>query len=186
MAKRDKRRMAPRVDVRKLRKRVMENLPEFLLLKRRGGGITYAIDVDALPKMDVEKWKRMAMGNYGSIVSLKDVVEPHMLKGASMNIAEMNVAMYGSMDPDTEMLRGITKEMFEAAMPKGFPMYCNDLKQMLDDKANKYLPHTVWQNQRQVLEHFKRMKKFPKQENEHSAIDDARWNKQLFEFLTQL
>lgn len=68
MAKRDKRRMSPRVDVRKLTKMVMENLPEFLLLKRRGGGITYAIDVDALPKMDAEKWNRMAMGNYGPII----------------------------------------------------------------------------------------------------------------------
>lgn len=29
-------------------------------------------------------------------------------------------------------------------------------------------------------------KYYPEQENEHSAIDDARWNKKLYEFLKQL
>ena len=73
-------------------------------------------------------------------------------------------------------------------LPKGFPMYCRDLKQMLDDKADKLLPETVWQTKRQVLEHFKIMTHFPKQDpsKSHNAIDDARWNKQLFEFLNQL
>lgn len=59
-------------------------------------------------------------------------------------------------------------------LPVGFPMYCKDLKQSLDllaVKANiepgavKYLPN------------------YPTQENEHSALDDAKWNFKLFKFL---
>jgi hypothetical protein len=73
-------------------------------------------------------------------------------------------------------------------LPKGFPMYCKDLKQILDDKADKYLPHTVWQNQSQVLDYIKKMTDYPKQDpsKSHNAIEDARWNKQLFEFLNKL
>ena len=48
-------------------------------------------------------------------------------------------------------------------LPKGFPMYCRDLKQLADSKGNPRLP---------------------KQEStEHNALEDARWNKQAYEFL---
>lgn len=54
-------------------------------------------------------------------------------------------------------------------LPKGFPMYCVDLKQELDkfDLKNK-------------------AKQLPKQENEHNALADAIWNKQLHEFINKL
>lgn len=54
-------------------------------------------------------------------------------------------------------------------LPKGFPMYCIDLKQELDkwDLKNK-------------------IKQLPKQINEHNALADARWNKELYNFLKQL
>lgn len=59
-------------------------------------------------------------------------------------------------------------------LPKGFPMYCRDLKQTMDEKCKEIseTPDTI-----------KELNGFPKQENEHSAIDDARWNKKLYEFL---
>lgn len=48
-------------------------------------------------------------------------------------------------------------------LPKGFPMYCRDIKQMCDDMGKPELP---------------------KQESsEHHALADARWNKQAYEFL---
>lgn len=48
-------------------------------------------------------------------------------------------------------------------LPKGWPMYCQDLKQLCDYLGNP---------------------KLPKQgEAEHQAINDARWNKEAFEFL---
>ena len=54
-------------------------------------------------------------------------------------------------------------------LPKGFPMYCVDLKQELDkfDLKNK-------------------AKQLPKQENEHNALADAIWTKQLHEFINKL
>jgi len=50
-----------------------------------------------------------------------------------------------------------------ANLPKGWPMYCRDLKQWCDDLDNP---------------------KLPKQDStEHNALHDARWNKQVWEFL---
>jgi len=56
-------------------------------------------------------------------------------------------------------------------LPKGFPMYCKDLKQYFDDV--------------QYLEKYnlKEQPNYPKQGNEHNALDDARWNFKLFEFV---
>jgi len=48
-------------------------------------------------------------------------------------------------------------------LPKGFPMYCRDIKQECDRVGNP---------------------KLPKQESgEHNALADARWNKQAWDFL---
>lgn len=65
-------------------------------------------------------------------------------------------------------------------LPKGFPMYCKDLKQVLDEKAKiekeAYNP--------EIKKHYN----FPKQDpsKAHNALEDARWNKQLHEFLNSL
>lgn len=48
-------------------------------------------------------------------------------------------------------------------LPKGYPMYCRDIKQLCDSLGNPDLP-TIGKN-------------------EHSALSDARWNKRTFEFL---
>ena len=56
-------------------------------------------------------------------------------------------------------------------LPKGFPMYCKDLKQTLDEKY-LFSAHTPDCDP-----------KYPKQENEHNALADARWNKKLYDFL---
>ena len=81
------------------------------------------------------------------------------------------------------------------SLPKGFPMYCNDLKQMLDTYVkNRWLPESkVYMAGSDVdvtfevaLEKLKALKEYPKQENEHSAIDDAQWNFKLYNFLQTL
>jgi len=59
-------------------------------------------------------------------------------------------------------------------LPKGFPKYCRDLKQLFDQEA--YLAEDMNLD-------LKNHPNYPKQENEHSAIYDARWNKKLHEFL---
>lgn len=51
-------------------------------------------------------------------------------------------------------------------LPKGWPMYCRDLKQWCDDLGNPRLP---------------------KQDNsEHHALADAQWNRKAWEFLLRL
>jgi 3' exoribonuclease, RNase T-like len=59
-------------------------------------------------------------------------------------------------------------------LPKGFPMYCKDLKQYFDDMQNlcKY--------------DLKQQPDYPKQDYEHSALDDAKWNVQLYKFLQKI
>lgn len=47
-------------------------------------------------------------------------------------------------------------------LPKGWPMYCRDVKQLCDSLGNP---------------------KLPKQDGEHHALNDARWTKQAYEFL---
>lgn len=68
-------------------------------------------------------------------------------------------------------------------LPNGFPMYCYDLKQLMDEKA-KSIP--VANDLDMGLKAMKLHEDFPKQENEHSAIFDARFNKKLHEFLNNL
>lgn len=55
-------------------------------------------------------------------------------------------------------------------LPKGFPMYTIDLKQTFDELNNPY---------KDLSNHSL----YPKQFNEHSALEDAKWNKKLYEFL---
>ena len=50
-------------------------------------------------------------------------------------------------------------------LPVGFPMYCKDLKQLLDESGKEKLPD-------------------PK--GEHSAIVDAEWNEKLYNYLMEI
>ncbi len=59
-------------------------------------------------------------------------------------------------------------------LPKGFPMYCRDLKQIYDEKVE-----LLGCDQ-------KHAEGYPKQSNEHNALNDAKWNKELFNFINKL
>lgn len=50
-------------------------------------------------------------------------------------------------------------------LPKGFPMYCRDIKQWCDQLGNPKLPDLG--------------------KGEHNALIDAQWNKQAWEFLSE-
>jgi len=68
-------------------------------------------------------------------------------------------------------------------LPKGFPMYCRDLKQEFDEKwpdGKMYLKNM--DTSISVKSHFK----YPKQKNEHNALDDAKWNLKLKRFIDSL
>ncbi len=51
-------------------------------------------------------------------------------------------------------------------LPKGFPMYCRDIKQWCDQLGNPKLP--------------------AQSSTEHNALHDARWNKEAWEFLNAM
>ena len=78
-------------------------------------------------------------------------------------------------------------------LPKPFPKYCRDLKQMIDDAAelirqigigthsegNKSYP-------KNPLQFLKSMNTYPKESYKHNALLDARWNKELYKFIKSL
>jgi hypothetical protein len=76
------------------------------------------------------------------------------------------------------------------SLPKGFPKYCRDLKQILDEKVELFGSVCASKPKSFIatLNLVKARNDYPKQEENtaHSAIDDARWNKQLHEFLNEL
>lgn len=90
-------------------------------------------------------------------------------------------------------------------LPKGFPMYCKDLKQMLDEKAeskNWYYGRDIWNNTpnrsndlqegdypaslKDKIKKIKSHDDYPKQNNEHNALADAKWNHDLYKFIKTL
>lgn len=76
-------------------------------------------------------------------------------------------------------------------LPKGFPMYCIDLQQTLDElqeSENVSYEHELNCNGVTVnsLKIIKNLSNYPKQTNEHNALADARWNYELYKFLNTL
>lgn len=83
-------------------------------------------------------------------------------------------------------------------LPKGFPMYCIDLKQELDrveqillneEGKVELVSEVIPENGCAMVAEFDSIKdlpNYPKQTNEHNALADARWNKELHEFLNKL
>lgn len=91
-------------------------------------------------------------------------------------------------------------------LPAGMPMFCLDIKQMLDEYADN-MPVEVCKEINQMvnpgsetnllagrwiiskkgrLEILKMHEDYPKQSNEHNALDDAKFNLELYKFLKSL
>ena len=71
-------------------------------------------------------------------------------------------------------------------LPNGFPMYCIDLKQWKDEFITKALKRATNDFQRNIIPKMDELEGYPKQTNEHNALADARWNRQLYNFLNTL
>lgn len=78
-------------------------------------------------------------------------------------------------------------------LPKGFPMYCRDLKQEMDIWVDgltnsDFFTHFHIRTPLTFDEKLSLIKeknlKYPAQEDEHNALEDAKWNLKLFKFLT--
>lgn len=77
-------------------------------------------------------------------------------------------------------------------LPKGFPMYCRDLKQMLDEKVmafknNDFLYYAddAPLSFEQKLKLVKDRIDYPQEKSEHHALADAKWTKELYTFITE-
>jgi len=69
-------------------------------------------------------------------------------------------------------------------LPFGFPMYCKDLKQMLDEKyMNQKSKYSNMSRLDAWLQDVKKYPNYPEQSNEHNALADDKWNKKLYKFL---
>ena len=72
-------------------------------------------------------------------------------------------------------------------LPEGMPMYCRDLKQMLDEAyMHQEFAYEGKTRLQAWLQDVKTLPTFPQQSNEHDALADARWNRDLFVFLQRL
>jgi hypothetical protein len=73
------------------------------------------------------------------------------------------------------------------------PMYCRDLKQMLDETLEKTSPSDYFEHfHKEVVTLQEKLKvvkgrpDYPQQVNEHHALADARWNMELYNFIKKL
>jgi hypothetical protein len=80
-------------------------------------------------------------------------------------------------------------------LPDGFPMHCIDLKQILDEKVSKLDNSDFFTefHKKEPLSFKEKLDlvktkniKYPKQENEHNALADAKWNYELYKFIQTL
>jgi hypothetical protein len=76
-------------------------------------------------------------------------------------------------------------------LPKGFPMYCIDLKQTLDyfenniklrKENNAITKSSIWNR----IDTYKQHPNYPKQTNEHHSLEDTKWNLKLYKFLQKI
>lgn len=122
-------------------------------------------------------------------------------KAKHYNVSPEGIEFYGYYsDYDHVALCWLFGKMVD--LPKGFPQYTRDLKQTLDDKVS-YLMSTGYnkdwvkfkdgqKNEKydasfdDCLNRLKLTSTYPRPCNEHSAIHDAKWNKELYDFLKTL
>lgn len=71
-------------------------------------------------------------------------------------------------------------------LPKGFPMYCIDLKQESDRIYNLKKEEYIKGGGRNFINKMSNHLDYPRQTNEHNALDDARFNRDLYNFLNTI
>lgn len=72
-------------------------------------------------------------------------------------------------------------------VPNTFPYYCRDLKQMLDSEFMRQEDKYEEMNRLEAwLKDVKKHPNYPTNSQEHHALADAKWNKELYEFIRDL
>lgn len=112
------------------------------------------------------KWFKKLIEKYGKhnseiATEVKHFTNPELFLH---NTAEPNLEFYGYYSAyDWVVFCWIFGKMIN--LPKGFPMYCRDLKQIMDEKG--------------LTKEWKKIN-CPDPEGEHNALVDAKWNLKLF------
>lgn len=108
--------------------------------------------------------------------------KPGELSGNTDHIWVTSPNFYGYYcDYDWVLLCSLFGTMMQ--LPAGFPMYCRDIKQMVDQWA---LQHCAVANISfdESLAELKKLPDYPKETDAHNALADARWNFELYKFIT--
>lgn len=119
----------------------------------------------------------------------EDVYDFCITYDTKKSVEENNPKLYGYYSAyDHVALCWLFGKMID--LPKGFPMYTIDLKQMMDEHVWKWKKEIDNNGGKSLpfdyaLEFIKCNKNYPKQENEHNALADAKWNKYLYFFLNE-
>lgn len=113
--------------------------------------------------------------NNDSYLGRVSIIDNKLLDNKSYRRYIAEVSFYGYYsDYDWVLFCSLFDRMID--LPKGFPMYCNDLKQILD---NKY--PTEFELAALQLNPYK----YPQKKVEHHALCDAKWNLELYNFLNK-
>lgn len=134
------------------------------------------------------KWFKKLINKYGkSLKVIRDKVEK-FLKPSE----DSPVELYGDYSAYDHValcwLFGLMKDL-----PNGMPYYTIDLRQMLEEAADFNIDklcyatgnHTIM-SKKDAIEEIVNSPDYPKQVNDHVAIADARWNKELYRFIKTL
>lgn len=114
----------------------------------------------AIPWNKADQW---VLDNVKSHLTGENVLDSGEMRRALLNFIGEDYPEFWAYyaDYDHVALCQIFGRMID--LPKNFPMYTKDLKQLIDEIPD--LP------------------KLPPQEDEHNALADARWNKKVYEFI---
>ena len=119
------------------------------------------------------------------VYSKEDVLYNHEdCKTNHIGEVRSNIQFYGYYsDYDWVVFCWLFGKMID--LPKGFPMYCIDLEQMMDEVIKRPVIGGPIFGYRNITD-LKNDSNYPKQTNEHNALADAKWNYKLYKFLNKL
>ena len=139
-------------------------------------------------------WLKMLLNKYGKTnKQIAEEVKDFVLKGQGQKVRfDDSIKFYGYYaDYDWVVFCWLFGKMIN--LPTGFPMYCIDLKQTLDEENKLYCSNTETElrikkgvNYIHQEYNIKNHINYPKQTNEHNALADAKWNYELYKFLQTL
>lgn len=152
---------------------------------------------------DGEEWPEGVVYNpvYKSLGQIKDdildfvipvdyechIMGVHPLEDQRLNFIERNRIVFKAYFADYDWVLFCTIFGTMMDLPNGFPMYCTDLKQLFDYKVDKMEMYAAGKLMSfdDKLKKIKASVSYPAQDDEHSALADARWNKALDQFINK-